>query len=112
VSFEQEPGWLEPGVEQHAWESEYEAILPLIEDDPAEALPELASLVERILVDRGHPPRPRGLDRSEHAVSVAAAREVSERWRVGEDVDPGDIGFAIGEFRANYVSLLADASTS
>ena len=70
VSFEQEPGWLEPGVEQHAWESEYEAILPLIEDDPAEALPELASLVERMLVDRGY--RPRGLARSEQAVSFAA----------------------------------------
>jgi hypothetical protein len=112
VSFEQEPGWLEPGVEQHAWESEYEAILPLIEDDPAEALPELASLVERMLVDRGYLTRPRGLDRSEQAVSVAAAREVSERWRAGEDVDPGDIGFAIGELRAMYGSLLADASTA
>jgi hypothetical protein len=112
VSFEQEPEWVEPGVEHHAWESEFEAILPLIEDDAEEALPELASLVERMLVDRGYLTEPGGLDRSEHAVSFAAAREVSERSRAGKDVDPGDVGFVIGELRAIYESLLEDASTA
>jgi hypothetical protein len=84
----------------------------LIEHDPAEALPQLASLVERMLVDRGYLARAGGPARSEHAVSFAAAREVSDRARTSADVDPGDIGFAIAELRVIYQSLVEDGSTA
>jgi hypothetical protein len=52
VSFELVRGWLEPGVERHAWDSDYAASLLLIEDGRA-VPPELACLVQRVLVDRG-----------------------------------------------------------
>ena len=100
-------------MERHAWESEYEAILPLIEDEPEQALPDLAALVEEMLVDRGYLTAAReGVDRSEQAVSFAAAKELSDRAGRGEELDPGDVGFAIAQLQALYVSLLEDSSTA
>jgi hypothetical protein len=31
--------------------------------------------------------------------------------RLGDDVDPGDVGFAISELRAVYEGLLGDSTT-
>jgi hypothetical protein len=113
VSTEQEPAWDEPGVERHAWESEYEAILPLIEDEPEQALPELASLVEEMLVDRGYlTAAGEAVGNSEHAVTFAAVKELSDRANSGGDLDPGDVGFAVAQFQAIYEALLQDSPTA
>jgi hypothetical protein len=113
VAFEQEPGGVEPGVERHAWASEYAAILPLVQDEPEQALPDLASLVGRMLADRGHPAELGGaLDQSEQALTFAAAAELADRARTGEDLDPGDVGFAIEQLQAVYESLIEDTPTA
>ena len=43
----------EPGLDRHEWETEWQALEPQVEDSPAEALPELDKLIERMLVEQG-----------------------------------------------------------
>src|SRR5918994_227126 len=45
----------EPGLDQHEWESEWQALEPLVVDSPAEALPELDDLIGRMLAEAGYP---------------------------------------------------------
>jgi len=102
----------EPGLDRHEWESEWQALEPLVVDSPAEALPELDDLVERMLTDVGYPiatPDPvddEGID-PELLVSFRAAREITRQVDRGETVDPGDVGLAIGIYREIYEHLLA-----
>lgn len=39
----------EPGIGRHEWETRYEQLLPLLEDEPEETLPGLADLVEDMM---------------------------------------------------------------
>jgi hypothetical protein len=102
----------EPGLDAHAWESEWQALEPLVVDSPIEALPELDNLVERMLAEAGYPlstPDPvddEGID-PEIVASFRAAHEVAVQVDQGADVDPGDVGQAIGLYREIYEHLLA-----
>src|SRR5439155_21246384 len=51
-------GVVEPGLDRHEWETEWQAREPLVADSPAEALSELAELVERGMAGRGLPVAP------------------------------------------------------
>jgi len=44
---------MDPGLDLHDWETEWQALEPLVRDSPEEALPELQRLVERMLDERG-----------------------------------------------------------
>lgn len=46
---------VEPGLDRHEWETEWQALEPLVADSPAEALPELDELIARMMVARGYP---------------------------------------------------------
>jgi hypothetical protein len=102
----------EPGIDRHEWESEWQALEPLVVDSPSEALPEVDGLVERMLTDAGYPVETadlvddEGID-PEIVVSFRAAREITRQVDRGETVDPGDIGQAIGIYREIYEHLLA-----
>jgi hypothetical protein len=102
----------EPGLDTHEWESEWQALEPLVVDSPAEALSELDGLVERMLIEAGYPietPDPvddEGID-PELLVSFRAAQEISRQVDRGETVDPGDVGLAVGIYREIYEHLLA-----
>jgi hypothetical protein len=102
----------EPGLDRHEWESEWQALEPLVVDSPAEALPELASLVERMLAEAGYlvattdPTDDESVD-PEVTASLRVAREITRRVDVGEDVGPGDIGHAVSLYRELYEHLLA-----
>jgi hypothetical protein len=102
----------EPGLDRHEWETEWQALEPLVVDSPAEALPELDDLVERMLTEAGYPiatPDPvddEGID-PELLVSFRAAREITRQVDRGETVDPGDVGAAIGIYREIYEHLVA-----
>jgi hypothetical protein len=106
----------EPGLDRHEWESEWQALEPLVVDSPAEALPELDDLVERMLIEAGYPvatPDPvddEGID-PELLVSFRAAQEVTRQVDRGENVDPGDVGQAIGIYREIYEHLLGGDRT-
>jgi hypothetical protein len=95
----------DPGLDRHEWETEWQALEPLVADSPAESLPELDDLVGRMLEAHGYP-----LD-EEHefeAPEVEVVKEFREARRVarlvdgGEAVDPGDVGAAVAGYRNVY----------
>jgi hypothetical protein len=102
---------VEPGLDRHEWETEWEQLEPLVVDSPAEALPELDDLVHRMLVEAGYPVDTadpvddEGID-PEVLGSFRAAHEVRLLIDRGEDFDPGDVGQAIGLYREIYQHLL------
>jgi hypothetical protein len=101
----------EPGLDRHEWESEMLALEEELESSPAEALPELGDLVERMLTERGYDLSDSVAREGEEREVVAeylAAREVSDRVERAEDVDPGDIAAAINGFRALYDFVIAE----
>jgi len=101
----------EPGLDRHEWETEWEALEPLVVDSPAEALPEVDRLVERMLDERGYPTTEA---EAHDAADPAVVAEFLEARRItilvdgGENVDPGDIGAAITAYRNLYELLLAE----
>lgn len=108
----------EPGLDRHEWETEWEQLEPLVVDSPIEALPELDDLVARMLAEAGYPiETPDSVDGEgvdpEALASFRAAHETTQQVDRGEDVDPGDVGQAIGLYREIYEHVLArDADLS
>jgi hypothetical protein len=103
----------EPGLDKHGWETEWEALEPLVEDSPAEALPELDNLVERMLVEQGHVTEgdvEAELEAEAERDLVAEllmARQVTRLVEQGETVDPGDIAAGVNAYRSLYEELLS-----
>jgi hypothetical protein len=101
----------EPGLDRHEWETEWEALEPLVVDSPTEALPEVDRLVERMLVERGYPTTE---EEAHDAADPAMVAEFLEARRIatlvdgGKNVDPGDIGAAITAYRNLYELLLEE----
>jgi hypothetical protein len=99
----------EPGLDKHDWETEWQALEPLLADSPGETLPELDDLVARMMEARGFP-----LTESpvEETIEPETVREFMEARRImrlvdaGERVDPGDIGVAVTSYRSLYEYLL------
>jgi hypothetical protein len=100
---------VEPGLDRHEWETEWQALEPLVVDSPAEALPELDDLIERMMIERGYPTDEAGAAESPDRDVVAEfleARRVASLVDAGESVDPGDVGSAITGYRNLYEFLL------
>jgi len=102
----------EPGLDRHEWETEMQALADELQTAPAEALPELGDLVERMLSERGYDltdPVVREGEEREVVAEYLAARETSDRLERGEDgVGPGDVAAAINGFRAIYDFILVE----
>jgi hypothetical protein len=99
----------DPGLDRHEWETEWQALEPELEASPAEALPELAGLVERMLVERGFPINDEVADdgiEPDILVEFRSAREVANRVERGDTVDPSDVGEAIRNYRDIYDQLI------
>jgi hypothetical protein len=102
---------VEPGLDRHEWETEWEQLEPLLADSPAEALADLDDLIRRMLVETGYP-----VDTADSADDEQAEVEVLDSYRAaheikllidrGEDFDPGDVANAIDLYREIYESLL------
>jgi hypothetical protein len=102
---------IEPGVDRAEWEGEWQALEPQLADSPAETLPDLDHLVERMLVARGYDlsdPVANGGEEREVIDDFVAAREVTRRWERGDEVPPGDVAAAVNNYRELYESLLDD----
>jgi hypothetical protein len=102
-------GVREPGLDRHDWETEWQALEPELEASPAEALPELGDLIERMLRERNFPIDDEVADdgiEPDILVEFRSAREITQRVERGEDVDPGDIGEAIRNYRDLYAQLM------
>ncbi len=103
---------VEPGLDRHEWESEYQALEESVATAPAESLPELDDLVARILDERGYAlddPVAREGDDREVVAEFLAAREITRLVESGsEAVSPGDVGVAVNGYRAVYEHLVSE----
>jgi hypothetical protein len=102
---------LEPGLDRHEWESRMQALEEELRDEPAAGLPELADLVEQMLVESGYElddPVARAGEEREVVAEYVAARETSDRVERDDPVDPGDIGAAIEGLRSIFHFLTAE----
>ena len=100
---------MEPGLDRHEWETEWAALEPLVVDTPAEAPPELDSLVARMMESRGIPTTLDGGVESAEPEIVAEfieARRIVHLLEAGSEVGPGDVGAAITGYRSLYEHLL------
>jgi hypothetical protein len=106
---------LEPGLDRHEWESQWQALEELVQDSPAEALPELDRLVEEMLNERGYAlddPVAREGDDREVVAEFLAAREITRLVEEdAEGISPGDVAAAVNGYRSLYEYLLAERST-
>jgi hypothetical protein len=99
----------EPGLDKHDWETEWQALEPLLADSPGETLPEVDELVARMMEARGFPLTETP---AQDATEPETVREFMEARRItrladaGERVDPGDIGLAVTAYRSLYEYLL------
>jgi hypothetical protein len=97
----------EPGLELHEWETRWSELEPLLEEDPAGALPEACDFLEQVLEEGDIPTGAVDGANGELLVPYRAARETANRVESGEDVDPGDVGAAIENVRSVYETLRA-----
>lgn len=105
---------LEPGLDRHEWESEWQALEEQVADAPAESLAELDDLVGRMLVTRGYaindPVAGEG-DEREVVTEFRAARETTRLVEAGsDDISPGDVAAAVNGYRSVYETVLAELS--
>lgn len=102
----------EPGLDLHEWRTEMASLQEQLEDSPEEALPELADLVARIMVERGltaenrEPVVAAGTD-PELIDRYRAAREIATLAEAG-DADPGDVADSINNLRELFDHLLVE----
>jgi hypothetical protein len=100
---------IEPGVDRHDWETEYEALGDELRTEPAESLPELLDLVERMLEAHGFPlDGDIAEDAPEVEAAVGRARELVRRLGAGETVENDDAFQAAAELRGLYRSLISE----
>jgi hypothetical protein len=102
---------LEPGLDRHEWESEWQSLDEQLADSPAETLPALDELVGRMLEARDYaiddPVAAEGEDR-EVVVEFLAARETTRRLETGgNDVAPGDVAAAVNGYRSVFQNVIA-----
>ena len=97
----------EPGLELHEWETRWSELEPLLDEDPAGALPEACDFLEQVLGEADIPREAVGGENEELLVPYRAARETANRVETGENVDPGDVSAAIENVRSVYETLRA-----
>jgi hypothetical protein len=107
---------VEPGLDRHEWESEMQALEDQLGESPAEALPELDRLLERMLDETGYDladPVVREGDEREVVAEFLAAREITQLVEKDEgDVGPGDVAAAINGYRAVFDYIVTSRSTA
>jgi len=106
---------IEPGLDRHEWESEWGSLEEQLADSPAEALPDVDGLVERMLVEHGYAiddPVAREGDKREVVAEFLAAREITRLVEAGSaDVSPGDVAAAVNGYRAIFDYLIAERAS-
>jgi len=102
---------VEPGLDKHEWESQWEQFQDDLESSPAEALPEVDELIYEMLEARGYAiddPVAREGDDRDIVSEFLAARETTRRINNDEDVDPGDVAAAVEGYRSLFEYLIEE----
>src|SRR5438105_3484898 len=101
----------DPGLDRHEWEGEMQSLEEQLGENPAEALPELDTLVGRMLEETGYDltdPVVREGEEREVVAEFLAAREITEAFERGsEELSPGDVAAAINGYRAVFEHLVS-----
>jgi hypothetical protein len=102
---------VEPGLDKHEWESQWQQFEEDLESSPAEALPEVDQLIYEMLEARGYaiddPVVSEGDDR-EIVAEFLAAHEITQQINNDEEVDPGDVAAAVEGYRSLYEYLIEE----
>jgi hypothetical protein len=99
----------DPGLDRHVWETEYADLEERMRDDPTDALFEFDELVAKMFEAQSLPLREQEGETETEPETVREfleARRITQRVGAGEDVDPGDIAFAVNAYRELYELLL------
>ena len=103
------PNQGDPGLDRHAWASEWESLQEELADHPAETLPALVDIVAEMLRGEGYaiddPVASEGEER-EVLDDYREARRIATIVSGGGDVDPGDIGAAVEGITSVYDTLI------
>ncbi|HEX3806788.1 MAG TPA: hypothetical protein VHV52_08415 [Gaiellaceae bacterium] len=105
----------EPGIDEHAWISRWEALEPDVRDAPAEALSELDDLVAEMMEARGLPlaeEEGEEVTEPETVRQFEEARRVTRELETGDAYDPGDVANAVDGYRSLYDYLLGLGPTA
>ncbi len=94
----------EPGLELHEWETRWSELEEMLGEDPVGALPAACDFTEQVLTE-SEMSEGIGGENDELLAGYRAARDTTERIERGEDVDPGDVGAAVGSLRTIYETL-------
>jgi hypothetical protein len=100
---------LEPGLDKHEWESQWEQFREDLETSPAEALPEVDRLIHEMLEARGYAiddPVVREGDDRDVVAEFFAAHEITRQIDNDEEVDPGDVAAAVEGYRSLFDYLI------
>ena len=88
-----------PGADRHLWQTELEGLEEPLRSEPAEALPELLDLVERMLRAAGWGEAPGQPAAPDVEAGVERARELVARRDAGGEVRADDAQQAAAELR-------------
>jgi hypothetical protein len=102
---------VEPGLNKHEWESQWQEFEEDLESSPAEALPEVDRLIHEMLEARGYAiddPIVREGDDRDIVAEFSAAHEITQLINNDEDVDPGDVAAAVEGYRSLYEYLIEE----
>jgi hypothetical protein len=102
---------LEPGLDRHDWETQWQALEPLLDDSPTEALPEAVALIGRMLQEVGLDPDDDthlAEDAGDLVLEFRRARETARQIEADEDFDPGDVGAAALGLKGIYEQLMEE----
>jgi hypothetical protein len=107
----QDSAMTEPGLDRHAWESEWQTLEDSIRANATDALGELDRLVGRMLEESGYdltdPVVREGQEREIVAEYLAAHDIVDAAERGSGELSPGDVAAAINGYRAVSEHLVA-----
>ena len=103
---------LEPGLDRHEWESRWASLEEDLEDSPRDVLPELDSLVQQMLEERGF-----AID--DPVAREGVGREVVDDFLSGGEIrrlladdphaaSPGDVAAAVNSYRSVYEFLIEE----
>jgi hypothetical protein len=92
-----------------AWAEEWELLRPMIVESPAQALPDLADLVGRMLAAHGHPTEAPAAAADELSAQYLQARAAADAALAGDARDT-DVGDAVAQLRELYDVLTRTAS--
>ena len=102
---------VEPGLDKHEWESQWQQFEEDLESSPAEALPEVDRLIHEMLEARGYaiddPVVSEGDDR-DIVAEFFAARQITRQIEADREVDPGDVAAAVDGYRSLYEYLITE----